>query len=40
MDAETAFSTDAIVYPLLIAAIIYLVVTRLLYRKRNGKNGK
>ena len=38
MDAETAFSTDAIVYPLLIAAVIFLIVTRLLYRNRNGKH--
>ena len=33
MDAETAFSADAIVFPLLIAAFIYFVVIRPLYRR-------
>jgi preprotein translocase subunit YajC len=34
MDAETAFSTDAIIFPLLIAAFIYFVVIRRLYGKK------
>lgn len=38
MDAETAFSTDAIVFPLLIAAIIYFAVLRPLYRSHRCKN--
>lgn len=40
MDAETAFSIDAIVYPLLIAVILYLVVSRLLYGNRNDRDRK
>jgi hypothetical protein len=37
MEADTAFSTDAIVVPLLIAALIYFAVIRPLYR-RDRKN--
>jgi hypothetical protein len=37
MDADTAFSMDAIVFPLLIAAIIYFAVIRTFYRR--GKRG-
>ena len=37
MDADTAFSMDAIVFPLLIAAIIYFAVIRTFYR--GGKRG-
>ena len=37
MDADTAFSTDAIVFPLLIAAFIYFVVIRTLYKRRKRK---
>jgi hypothetical protein len=33
MDADTAFSTDAIVFPLLIAAFIYFAVIRPLYSR-------
>ena len=33
MDADTVFSTDAIVFPLLIAAFIVLFVLRPLYRR-------
>jgi len=33
MEADTAFSTDAIVVPLLIAALIYFAVIRPLYRR-------
>ena len=31
MDADTAFATDALVFPLLIAAVIYFAVIRPLY---------
>jgi hypothetical protein len=39
MDAESAFSTDAIVFPLLIAAFIVLAVIRPLYC-RNRRRGR
>lgn len=39
MDAETAFSLDAILIPLLMAAFIYVVIVRPLYR-RDGKRRK
>ncbi len=38
MDADTAFSADAIVFPLLIAAFIVFVVIRPLYRR--NKRGR
>jgi hypothetical protein len=37
MDADTAFSTDAIVFPLLIAAFIVFVVIRPLYRRHKRR---
>jgi hypothetical protein len=37
MDAETAFSTDAIVFPLLIAAFIVFAVIRPLYRRKRRR---
>ena len=37
MDADTAFSADAIVLPLLIAAFIYFVVIRILYGKHRSR---
>jgi preprotein translocase subunit YajC len=40
MDAETAFSADAIVFPLLIAAFIYFVVIRPLYRRDRDRRGR
>lgn len=40
MDADTAFSMDAIVFPLLIAAIIYFGVIRPLYRRDRRENGQ
>jgi hypothetical protein len=43
MEADAAFSTDAVVVPLLIAALIYFAVIRPLYRRdrkarRRGDN--
>jgi hypothetical protein len=38
MSADTAFSTDAIVFPLLIAAFIVLFVVRPLYRRNRRPN--
>jgi uncharacterized membrane protein (DUF373 family) len=35
MDAATAFSTDAILVPLLIAAVIYVTVIRPLYQRND-----
>jgi uncharacterized membrane protein YhdT len=40
MDADTAFSMDAIVFPLLIAAIIYFAVIRTFYRRIKREIGK
>lgn len=40
MNADAAFSIDAIVFPLLIAAIIYFAVIRPLYLRNRHKNGE
>jgi hypothetical protein len=37
MDAETAFSTDALVWPLVIAVIIYIGVIRPLYGRNKRR---
>jgi len=33
MDAESVFSTDALVWPLVIAAVIYIAIVRPFYRR-------